>query len=38
VYKLNYVVDGNIIQSGNVKYEANITAPANPQKECNEFS
>ena len=37
-YKLNYVVDGNIIQSGNVKYEADITVPVNPKKECNEFS
>jgi hypothetical protein len=37
-YKLNYVVDGNIIQSGNVKYGVDITVPVDPKKECNEFS
>ena len=37
-YKLSFVVDGNVVQSGTVAYAAAITAPADPTKDCNAFA
>ena len=37
-HKLSFVVDGNVVQSWNVAYGTDISAPANPTKDCNSFA
>ena len=37
-HKLSFIVDGNIVQSGDVSYGTDISVPANPSKECNSFA